>query len=247
VTIGNLFLASVILAGVGAPTPAASRVEMPSRIAISDSVAGLGPNAAPNTVYSRYYVISRSGATYTRYDGALLVNGSSDTADRTEGTTTLSSELVANFVRTIDAFRYPVPTAEVLRLTSDQRAILAMGLARCQYKGDIPSALLSYYQVPELWTDDDPSIKVEIDYANGRVSRIESHNQQLFALPWRIGLSNGREAKSYDPAISLALLPLLGKGSLNAYRLNGESKFRTEDPFGSVSYVACNGQETERH
>jgi hypothetical protein len=246
-TIGNLFLASVILAGVAAPNPAASPVEMPSRIAISDSVAGLGPNAASDTVYSRYYVINRAAVTYTRSDGGLLINGSSDTAERTEETTPLNSELVENFVRTIDAFRYPVPTAEVLRLTSDQRAILAMGLARCQYKGDIPSALLSYYQVPELWTDDDPSIKVEIDYATGRVSRIESHNQQLFALPWRIGLSKGREATSYDPAISLALLPLLGKGSLNAHRLNGESAFRTEDPFGSVSYIACNGQKTERH
>jgi hypothetical protein len=72
----------------------------------------------------------------------------------------------------------------------------------------------------------------------------ESHNQQLFALRWRIGLSRSREATSYDPAISLALLPLLGKDSLNAFRLNGEAAFRTEDPLDSVSYIACNAQET---
>lgn len=113
----------------------------------------------------------------------------------------LSGDLVEGFVRTVEAWRFPAPSAASLALTPVQSATLAIDLAHCSYKGSPAAALLAYYDLETVWTDDSPDTKIEIVYDDGRVVRLESHNQQLFGLPWRIELSDGRESLSYDSEI----------------------------------------------
>ncbi len=233
--------APLVSVAAGAAPPA-----IPVRITISDSVTVLGSHAEQKT-YSKRFVVTKSGSKYLLQNGGLqVVETNSGTQWVPAQPEELSGDLVEGFVRTVEAWRFPAPSAASLALTPVQSATLAIDLAHCSYKGSPAAALLAYYDLETVWTDDSPDTKIEIVYDDGRVVRLESHNQQLFGLPWRIELSDGRESLSYDSEISRALLPLLDQAAPNANRFDGGLPF-AGDPFLDVAGVACETSAAQKH
>jgi hypothetical protein len=74
----------------------------------------------------------------------------------------------------------------------------------------------------KFWKSDDyPSIRVKVVFANGKRWTASSDSYYPLMLPWRVNL-NGTEQTTYNAAISRGIAALVPDGSLNRNRLGDE-------------------------
>lgn len=220
VLIANLPVAAVAAQSSGTPIVS---------LEIRDQLTALGAGGALRT-YDDRYQIEPAGKGYVRVSGRARAAVES-----------LPPGVVDNFLQLVALWRYPKPTPRALGLSLIQsRTLLADLQAQCGYGGDLTAALSAYYAEATIWADDYPSVAILIIYKNGQVSRITSHNQQLFGLPWRAATARGRESLSFDAELSRALLPLLGKTAVNGKRFDGYVPGL--EPFLEVAGVACHSR-----
>lgn len=93
--------------------------------------------------------------------------------------------------------------------SADARALF---MTRYKNKNAAVTATNAYYDTQ--WTDDYPSAKVSITYADGSTKTVESHSQQALMLPWK-----AESGKTWNPAIANALAAVLPASSDYATRL----------------------------
>ena len=74
----------------------------------------------------------------------------------------------------------------------------------------------------KFWKSDDyPSMRVTVVFANGKRWIASSDSYYPFMLPWRVSL-NGKEQTTYNADISRGIAALMPKGSFNRNRLSDE-------------------------
>jgi hypothetical protein len=70
-------------------------------------------------------------------------------------------------------------------------------------------------------TDDYPSVKIVLVFADDSKEETSSHSQSVFMLPWNV-IRDGRPAETFDRNISMALAQLLPESATNRERLKGD-------------------------
>jgi len=70
-------------------------------------------------------------------------------------------------------------------------------------------------------TDDYPSVKVTVLYADGSRAVLSSHSQSEFMLPWRVEVGD-TSAETFNKSISVALAALMPKKATNRDRISGD-------------------------
>jgi len=91
----------------------------------------------------------------------------------------------------------------------------------------------NFYANPEfitevLWrlfdcchTDDYPSVRITLTFADDSTEVASSGSQSVFMLPWKV-IRDGRPTDTFDRNISMALAELLPEGATNRERLKGD-------------------------
>ena len=155
----------------------------------------------------------------------------------------LAPGVVGNFLRTIKAWRYQVPSEKSLWLSQIQQQTLEGDLQkRCGYGNSLASALAAYYGQKVNLTSDYPNVEITVDYRGGKTVKVFSYNWQLYGLPWRMTVASGRESLSFDSEISRAVVPLLGSDAPNVARLSGLSP-PGDDMLSNIAGVACDASK----
>lgn len=70
-----------------------------------------------------------------------------------------------------------------------------------------------------IWTDDNPSIRIVVDYKDNKRLELCSDSCYAHLLPWWIIFSSDSEAKSFNPKISTCLARMMPEGFLFRERL----------------------------
>lgn len=158
----------------------------------------------------------------------------------------LAPGVVGNFLRTLKAWRYQVPSAKSLWLSPIQQQTLEGNLQkRCGYESSLGTALSAYYGQKINLTSDYPDVEITVDFGEGKTVTIVSWNWQLYGLPWRMRVANGRESLSFDSEISRALVPMLGSDAPNVARFTGVWT-GDDDVLSNIAGVACDASKKTR-
>lgn len=72
------------------------------------------------------------------------------------------------------------------------------------------------------WTDDYPSIELEIAGYDGRIVHVSSESQKAFMIPWTIQ-NKSLKSKTYNANLSRAIAALLPSGFVNRKRISGQT------------------------
>lgn len=116
-----------------------------------------------------------------------------DTAERTIATT---AWLVARSNELHDDVSVPVCSAEAKRL-----------VVKYLRDPDVARKALNQY-FSSRWTDDYPSMSVDVTFQGGPTVHLESNSQPALMLPWRVGTM-----ETWNPDISRALVDVLPTGA----------------------------------
>jgi hypothetical protein len=152
-----------------------------------------------------------------------------------DGTRRLDERLLLALVASVTAA--PIPTIVPERLAIDaaelrrnaertarahfppQTAAVAVGRL-CDPK-NLPKIVQTLNGSRQIWTDDHPSVAIEMTLSGGEKMTVRSTAQPPLMLPWRIE-RHGASTITFDPAISRAIAALLPSDFPNRHRVAGQ-------------------------
>lgn len=178
------------------------------RITIELSGSGLGPSAN-----QKLFIQSRGDKNYlgdelvdsNRIESLLAALSSPTLATPQSGNLGITREWLSQNVREAPSNGAPNQLALFKESFSDLNTVDQL----------LPSCF-------KFWKSDDyPSIRVTVVFANGKRWTASSDSYYPFMLPWRVNL-NGTEQTTYNAGISRGIAALVPSGTLNRNRLGDE-------------------------